>query len=265
MYLGLDVGGTTIKCGALDDDNKIIKIDTIETRAGEGRQIVIERIFALVGDFLDEFDVRSIGMGMPGVVNSDGVLLFSPNLPGWKNVELKHLMSEKFGMPVALDNDANVAAFAELEIGSGRDIGDFLYITLGTGVGGCVIMNSHIVRGLIGGAGEFGHMIIKADDDPADFENAYRIGTLEEYVGKDAIIRLAKQLIEDYPRSELRQYKNLDVKQISEHISQGDPAAIECFKRVGRYLGIGIISVLNLLDLRVAIIGGGISKSHAML
>jgi glucokinase len=166
---------------------------------------------------------------------------------------------------VALDNDANVAAYAELETGAGHDISNFLYVTLGTGVGGCIILNGEIVRGTIGGAGEFGHTIIKADDNEEDFEKSYRTGVLEEYIGKNQIINLAKKIMEEFPKAELGKIKNPDVRQISEFISKGDPVAIECFKRVGHYLGVGITSVLNLLDLRVAIIGGGISQAHSML
>lgn len=267
MYLGVDLGGTNIKAGVVSENGQLIDSISRPTNANEGRSSVITKVVDIIKDLINSSssDVKSIGIGVPGVVNNDGMIYIAPNLPSWKNVPLKKLMKENFDLPIGIDNDANVAAFAELKLGSGRHFNDFIYITLGTGVGGTIISNGEIFRGQNGGAGEIGHIIIDSKASTQDYPNTYRAGTLEEIIGREKIIILARNIAKMTPESTLNNYENLDVKDIDFEAREGDKAAIECFALVGNYLGIGITSIMNLLDIPTAIIGGGIAKANELI
>jgi glucokinase len=178
---------------------------------------------------------------------------------------LKNNLEKHFSLPIAVDNDANVAALAELELGAGKGSDYFLYITLGTGVGGTIVVNRKIFRGFHGYAGEIGHTIINSQEEPSNKKMVFRTGTLEEAIGRNQIIQLAKKIIAKYPNSILHKFEDIDVNHISEATSKNDEGAKVCLKKIGEYLGIGLASALNLLDLNLVIIGGGISQAHDIL
>ena len=266
MYLGIDIGGTNLKSGIIDEDGNLIEQSSIPTNAVMGPEEVINNIKNIILDTKVNFpELKSVGIGVPGIVTDEGVVRISPNLPGWIDLPLKKILAEIIPIPIAINNDANTAAIAELELGAGKELKNFIYITLGTGVGGAIIINRKIFRGDSGGAGEIGHTIIDVNDDENNYSVSFRSGTLEELIGRKQIIVLAKNILNKYADSILNQNNNIDVSSISDSVSENDTASIECFKKIGFYLGAGIASAMNLLDISIAIIGGGISMSDSIL
>jgi glucokinase len=266
MYIGIDLGGTSIKLGVLSPDGELISRSSIPTDAGNGQEHVLQNLENAIENLLKEFpDTKSIGLGVPGVVDSNGTVYNPPNLKGWGIVPIQDILSKKFGLPVAVDNDANAAAVAEAQLGAGKEVPYFLFITLGTGVGGCIIMDGQIWRGERGGAGEIGHIIIDANAQPIPGKGPFRTGVLEEYVGRTQILDCAKRYAAEYPDSLLHNFKNLDIPDIADSIEKGDQAAIECFKESGRLLGLGLATAMAILDMRKVIVGGGISRTHPLL
>ncbi|TAL70017.1 MAG: ROK family protein [Bacteroidetes bacterium] len=265
MYLGIDLGGTNLKSGVIDDNGNIIENSNCPTNADEGYNSVINKIKEIIGDSESKFNIKSIGIGVPGIVSDEGLIRISPNLPGWINLPLKKKLTESTTLPLTIDNDANTAAIAELELGAGKELNNFIYITLGTGVGGTIIINRKIFRGDSGGAGEIGHTIIDANDKSNCYNTSFRSGILEEFIGRKQIIELAKRILLNFPDSILNKNDEVDVSSISDAAAMGDTAAIECFNKIGYYLGVGIASAMNLLDISTSIIGGGISLSDNIL
>lgn len=265
MYISIDLGGTNLKVGVINDDGKILYLKYLPTKATEGKDYIINNIKKQIDNALKKFpNSQSIGIGVPGIVDNQGIVKVAPNLIGWKNVPIKNILSSTYNKPVAVDNDANTAALAELELGNGKDCRNFIYLTLGTGVGGAIVINREIFRGDFGGAGEIGHLIIDSNSN-LNHEKPYRTGILEEFIGKNQITDFAKNYIKDKPESILHLYDKTDPYFITEAIKNNDKAAIEIFRNVGYYLGIGLTNVMNLLDIRLIIIGGGLSLSHPLL
>lgn len=265
MHAGIDIGGTSIKYGITTPNGEIVFQDAMPTDPAQGPDAMIECLKALIHSLIEKFpETLSFGVGFPSVVNpSDGCVYYPPNLPGWGVVPLVELLQASTNRPVAVDNDANVAALAEAVLGAGRDISHFLYVTLGTGVGGGIILNHSIFSGERGGAGEIGHIIIKADDKAGN-EASFRTGTLEEHIGRMGLIRSARSIAAHYPASMLHNFSALDVEHISVCAEQGDQAAVECLTEAGRLLGLGLASILAVLDMRIVVVGGGISRSSSI-
>lgn len=265
MYIGIDLGGTNLKAAVVDDHGDIIHKNMEPTNADKGYEFVLNSIKNSIRSLLNAYKaIQSIGVGVPAVVNHDGVLVVAPNLIGWDNVPLQKILNKEFEIPVAVDNDANAAAVAEFELGAGKDDDSFIYVTLGTGVGGCIIYRREIFRGEIGGAGEIGHSIINANDKLIA-EHPYRTGIVEEYAGRNQITELGRKIIKQYPDSILHKFDRPDPYFISQAIEDGDQAAKLIFTQVGYYLGIGLSTVVNILDISTLIFGGGISLSHHIL
>ena len=198
MYLGLDIGGTNLKIGLINSANELIYQNSQKATSDLHKNNLLEQIIALIQETLSKFPrTKTLGIGVPGVVINN-IVKVAPNLKGWVDIALKRIISEQIDIPIAIDNDANVAAIAEMEIGSGKDLNDFIYLTLGTGVGGTIIFNREIFRGSQGGAGEIGHTIISfQEDNPANLPS-YRLGVLEEFIGRKQIISNAKEIIKEY-------------------------------------------------------------------
>ncbi len=265
MYAGIDLGGTNLKIGVLDSQNDIVYQDSMPTPSDAGPEALIARIESYLAETLYKFPgMKTIGVGVPGVVSKDGIIKIAPNLKGWININLKKQLARKFNIPVAIDNDANVAALAELEIGAGKHAADFLYVTLGTGVGGAVIHERKLFRGAWGGAGEIGHLIINMNENNPE-KPSYRQGVLEEYTGRKQIAAIAESIAVRYPGSILSKTRQFDPFYISKAAESGDECAVEILSEVGFYLGIGLASAMNLLDIPLVIVGGGISLSHESL
>jgi glucokinase len=265
MHLGIDLGGTNLKVGVLNSDGELVYKDSLPTLATNGVDYVIGNITKLIESTIEKFKTQTIGIGVPGVITNGGVVTIAPNLDGWVDIPIKNILQKEFLMPVSVDNDANAAAIAELELGAGKDIDNFIFLTLGTGVGGAIIANRKLFRGEDGGAGEIGHIILNCFDNSHDNLIGYRKGTLEEYIGRTQIISNFKRIQTNHTDNNSVIDTNYDVEDISNAINNGDDSAKECFIEVGEYLGIGLTTVMNLLDIKTTIIGGGISNAHTIL
>lgn len=272
MFGGIDVGGTNIKFGIIDSDGKIVWQDSMPTNAHLGKEAVIATLKNITVQLHEQHvGLQSIGIGFPSVVNPQNkCVYYPPNMPGWDVVPLQEILQQSLGVPVAIDNDANVAGLAESAFGAGRNDSHFLYVTLGTGVGGAIIIDKKLFTGERGGAGEIGHVVVNAFTEPTDEQRnsgrSFRAGVLEEYIGRNGLITMAKHIAAEHPDSMLHAYgDDLDVHHISESAHANDIAALQTLQQTGKLLGLGIASVLAVLDMRVVIVGGGISQSHDIL
>lgn len=268
MKLGIDIGGTSIKSGILDAEYNLTARKSFPTNQEQGPEALQSLIKTIIEAYLSEYEsIESIGIGVPGVVDTDGTVLIAPNLSGWVNIPFGDFLRSFIKVPFALDNDANAAAVAEMKLGAGLDYDDFIYVTLGTGVGGAIIYDKKLFRGSRGGAGEFGHITIDCINEYYGLPD-YRQGTVEEFVGRNGILRHAADLLEelcDGESSELSEIENYDVREISELAEKGDALCFEVMANAASMLGVGLANVMNVLDISVAIFGGGISKSSNIL
>ncbi len=265
MYIGLDIGGTNFKIGVIDENGKLVHQYTAATNAHKGLDYVLNLIKRMLTITMNKFkNAKSIGVGIPGIVDEEGTVKISPNLPEWYDIALGKFLRNQFSLPIEIDNDANAAAAAEMLLGAGKNETHFLYVTLGTGVGGAIVYDRKILRGKHRGAGEIGHVIIDAHES-VNSKMPFRTGILEEYVGRNQITAFAARVIKNYPDSILHKYDRPDPYFVSEASAQNDEAAIEIFTTIGEYLGLGLVSAMNLLDMRLVIIGGGISLAHPIL
>jgi glucokinase len=264
MYIGIDLGGTNLKAGVINERNEIVYQHTVPTNASDGKDAVLDTLIKFMNLLTKKFiKARSIGIGVPGVTTDEGVVVMAPNLPGWENVPLIDILKEHTNLPITLDNDANLAAYAELFMGAARDTDSFLYVSLGTGVGGAIVIDRQIYRGLSGGAGELGHMIIDIGQK-INPTAPYRTGILEEFIGRKQISDFAKSVLKNFPNSILHRSDKTDPYFISQALYKNDEAAKYIFTVIGEYLGVGLASVLNVLDLRLVVIGGGLSQAHPL-
>jgi glucokinase len=266
LYLGIDIGGTTTKFGLLNNNNEIIEQKKINSNADIPPIEMLNEIKEQLDEILKLYpDTCSVGIGVPGVVTSNGILIAAENLPTWENVEvLKYFQSNYSNNSIvfATDNDANAAAVAELEAGVGKNLNNFFYITLGTGVGGTIIINRKIYKGINGGAGEIGHFLLCNYAD--DFATSEEFCILESIIGRKGIIKTANSMMSKAEQKN-KFASGFDVSDISNAALNGNPLAIDIIKSTGRRLGITIASIAVLLDITNFIIGGGISQSDLLI
>lgn len=266
MYLGIDVGGTNLKSGIIDSKGKLIYQLTVPTNAGKGKIYVLKSIGTLVGKALTNFKgIKSVGIGIGGVVSRKGIVTFAPGMPGWENVDIAKYLNKTYDIPIYVENDACIAALAEMLVGACKRETDFLMVSMGTGISGAIVYDRQIIKGANGGAGDLGHLIIDMKQTVTNQEQVYTTGILEGYVGKNKIAEYAKEQMSKYPNSILNKYEKLDPYFLSDAIMKGDKASGEIFKEIGKILGIGIASALNLLDLSLVVFGGGLAQSHQSL
>ncbi len=269
--LGVDMGATTIKAGAVTPEGKILEQVSVETLANKGPATVLKQIGEAVRQLLARrkpVDCFGIGIGSPGVVTvHDGAVHNPPNFSNWNDVQVAKAIRKVIPLPVFIENDANCAAIAEAKYGSGVDHKDFLFVIWGTGVGGGIILDRKIYRGPYGGAGEVGHVSIDYNGRRC---NCGSLGCIEAYIGQRYLSQRTKEILEssppDRPRSKIKELVggNLDKIEpsvISLAAEQGDEEAIGILEEAGELLGCALASVLNTVDLRVVVIGGGVSAA----
>ena len=197
------------------------------------------------------------GAAVPATVDSsDGVILSSPNLPELDGLRFAEFFAGRLSIPVLLENDANAAAVGEKWMGASRGVENSICVTLGTGVGGGLILDGHLYRGVDGSAGEIGHIVVEADGHPCGCGST---GCVEQYSSATAIVRIAKALIPEYPGTPLSNFDELTPLEVYNAGLAGDALSLEVFRRVGRYLGIALGGLVNVLNPEVIVIGGGAS------
>ncbi|HEX7319399.1 MAG TPA: ROK family protein [bacterium] len=258
MILGLDIGGTNIKAGVVNA-GKIVRRYRFPTRAHQ-RQAAVEQIKRVVDRFAGR--ISAVGIGCAGIIDSEkGIVRYSPNFAGWENVELGPILARDFNKPVRVINDVNAIMLGEWKYGAARGYDNAFLFTLGTGVGGAAVVEGKLLFGACGFAGEFGHTTIDFKGPRCACGNR---GCLERYVGSRHIVDLARRLIRN-ERSALRAYGALSPRIIAREARRGDRVARAVFDRIGTYIGIGVSSIVNLLDPEIVIVSGGIARAGAIL
>ena len=214
---------------------------------------------------IDKADCIGVGVGAPGAVDEDGVMTGGAVNLGWDVFNLRTAMEEKLGgIKVIAGNDANVAAYGEMMKGGGKGHKNVVAVTLGTGVGGGVIIGGKLITGSTGAAGEIGH--IRVADGEEEKCNCGHTGCLEQYASATGIARLARRrLAKDDKASSLRSVENLDAKAVFDAVKAGDEVAIEIAHEFGSYLGKGLASVADVVNPEIFVIGGGVSKAGDIL
>ncbi len=267
--IGLDLGGTFIKIGVVDEKGKILSKKEIPTPQGKGRAQIIKVMAESIGNCMKNYPKKEflgIGIGTPGLVDKNGKVFLAPNLPNWNNLNLKKIFEQKFSLPVKVDNDANAITWGEYKFGAGKNYDNIICITLGTGVGGGVVLNGELLRGAKYSAVEIGHMPICYAGPKCKCGN---IGCIEQYVGAKYIVDMAKKKLKVRKSLILEiVYGKIDKitpKIISEAYNRGDKLAKEVWIEVGVYLGTLLSGLVNLLNPQVIVIGGGVAQVGEIL
>lgn len=265
---GVDIGGTTCKIGLFETTGTLLDKWEIKTNTQNGGASILDDVAASIKDKLaaekiDADMVQGVGVGVPGPVTGDGVVLRCVNL-GWNVVDVKKELSSRTGFAVQVGNDANVAALGEMWQGGGKGHNNVVMVTLGTGVGGGIIVDRHIVAGAKGAGGEIGHMMV--NENEKDFCNCGRRGCLEQYTSATGIVRMAKyKLAEDTRETSLRGIDPLTAKDIFDCAKADDAVALELVEELGKVLGKALAGIACVVDPEIFVIGGGVSKAGDIL
>ena len=265
--IGVDLGGTNLRIAAVDEQGALVEKVTLGTKVSLGRDHVIDDMCDAIERMSEKYKnsapMLGIGIGVPGIIDMQtGLLRESPNLPGWADYPVRAEIERRLKTVVILENDANVAAFGEKWLGAAKDFSDMAMLTLGTGVGGGLVLGGAIWRGANGMAGEFGHTTVEPEGHPCGCGNR---GCLEQYASATAVVRMAREAISNNSGSALARAANSDAefsaKSIYNLAIQGDEDARRIFRYVGRCLGIVLSAMVNSLNLPIYVIGGGASSA----
>jgi glucokinase len=263
--IGVDLGGTNLRIAAVDEGGKLLSRISLGTEVSLGREHVVEELCRATAELVDKYQGSSefcgIGVGVPGLIDTEsGRLVESPNLPGWSNYDVKGDIERRLGTTVILENDANAAALGEQWLGAGRNYGSMCMYTLGTGVGGGLVLNGRIWRGWNGMAGELGHCNVEPHGHPC---NCGSWGCIEQYASATAVVRVAREAIAAGEATALRELAEpeLTARAIFDCAMRGDMVAKRVFEQMGRSLGVAIGSMVNAMNLPIYVIGGGVSSA----
>lgn len=265
---GVDVGGTTVKLGFFDTDGNLINKWEIPTRTENGGENILPDIAEAIkkeiaAQNVNASDVVGVGIGVPGPVDSEGVVHKAVNL-GWGQFNLVETMSPLLpGMRIMGGNDANVAALGEMWKGGGQGHKNMVAVTLGTGVGGGVIIEGKLLNGATGAGGEIGH--IHVEDNETESCGCGNYGCLEEYASATGVVRLAKRELAASDKPSVLREGELSAKSVFDAVKAGDELAIDVAKKFGQYLGKGLAVIAGVVNPEIFVIGGGVSKAGEIL
>jgi glucokinase len=256
QVFAVDLGGTFLRIALVDCSGKIHQQQKERTPRGDSPDVIVDALAAAADRWSN--DGRRIGAAsimVPGTVdNQNAVVVQAPNLPSLTNFPLQAVLEERLGWPVLLENDANAAAVGEMWLGAARGCRDVVSVTLGTGVGGGVILDGKLWRGAHGSAGEIGHTTV---DPFSDLHcKCGNIGCLELFASATAIVRMAREDLSRFPQSMLNR-DDLTAERVYDAGREGDELAISVFKRFGTYLGVGLANLINIIDPEIIVIAGG--------
>jgi glucokinase len=267
VQVGVDVGGTNIKFGIVDNDGRILFRRKTATEPRRGSDAILASIVEQIEGLLREAgrrpeDVSGIGLGVPGTADSEtGTVVYAPNL-FWTNVAVAPAMHKVFSSPVCVAQDTRAAAWGEYQAGAARGARSIAAVTLGTGIGCGMVMDGKIFHGALNTAGEFGHQIVEIEGEPC---NCGRFGCLEAHAGGLAIVREAKRRIPGLAEKCGKSDAAIGVDDVYALALVGDPQARELAESVVRYIGVGLVNLLNLTSVEMICISGGISNAPAEL
>jgi glucokinase len=265
--IGVDLGGTNLRIAAVNEQGTLLEKVTLGTQVALGRDRVVNDMCAAIqqvaGKHRDSGRLMGIGIGVPGIIDmKTGMVHESPNLPDWADYPARDEIEKRLGTRVILENDANSAAFGEKWLGAARDFDDMAMLTLGTGVGGGLVLGGRIWHGMTGMAGEFGHTTVEPDGALCGCGNR---GCLEAYASATAVLRMAREAIASGAAAGLARAAGADpefsAKVVYNLAIHGDEDARHVFRRVGRALGIVLSDLVNSLNLPIYVIGGGVSNA----
>ncbi len=265
--MGVDVGGTSVKLGLFETEGKLLDKWEIPTRKENHGEQILPDVAASILEKLEERkirreDVAGVGMGIPAPVDSEGVVQQTANV-GWGYKEVTRELSELLdGMRVEAGNDANVAAMGEMWLGAGRGEKNVVMVTLGTGVGGGVIVNGHMIVGQHGAGGEIGHICVNREEEDACGCGLH--GCLEQYASATGIAKLARKALSG-EHEETVLHGEPSAKDVFDAVKAGDALATRIADEFGRYLGAALASLAVVVDPAVFVIGGGVSKAGSVL
>ncbi len=260
--MGIDIGGTKVLGGVVDPNGNVLAHARRETPAEDGPKIV-QRVVEVIRELADAHEVEAVGIGAAGWIDAKrSTVLFAPNL-AWRNEPLRDEVARHIPVPVVVENDANVAAWAEFQFGAGADAQESMVMyTIGTGIGGALVLNGELVRGASGIAGELGHVLAVPDGHPC---GCGRRGCIEQYASGNALVRFAHTLAAEDAESatQLLEMSGGSVEAITGPMvtsaaKVGDPVAREAFQQVGYWLGNGLADLVQIIDPQLLVIGGGV-------
>ena len=270
--IGIDVGGTNVKIALVDGDGKIIYSNSVPTYAQMGYEYTVNNIKQAIKDLMKETnteskDIQGIGFDFPGQVDcKTGVVKNAPNIPGWVNVPIAQMIEDEFHIPTRIDNDVRCAALGELKFGAGRGCENFVCITVGTGIGSGLVINGKVVRGAANAAGEIGHIKLQMEDGPLC--GCGDSGCLEAFASGPSIVAMAQEYLKGGKSAKFRELAGdgeITPYIVAKAAEAGDPVAKRIFEKMGYYIGMGLTSVINLLNPEKIIIGGGVAECGDLL
>lgn len=269
IYIGVDLGGTAIKVGICNEEGQLLHTYEGPTETQKGADTIVNNIERYVRLIVEQspFDweqVAGVGAGVAGFTNvREGIIIFAPNV-GLKDLHIREILEERLGKPIKINNDANVAALGEAWGGAGKGIDNCVCYTLGTGVGGGIIIDGKIYQGFSGFAGELGHISVVPDLEAIQC-GCGQMGCLETVSSATGIIRMAKDAVARGDRTSLALVENIMAKDVFDAAKEGDEAAIRIVNRAAFYIGKSLAAVAVVLNPEVFIIGGGVSKAGDIL
>ncbi len=268
--IGVDIGGTKIAAGVVDEDGRIIAKTRRDTDPRDSAS-VDRGVVEACQELADEHEIGAIGLAAPGFIGADqATVLFTPNLP-WRDHPLRDVVAKELGadVKIVVENDANAAGWAEYRFGAGRDVQDMLLLTIGTGLGGALVVGDRLIRGAWGVAAEVGHMRVVPG---GHYCGCGHEGCWEQYASGSALVRDAQSALITQPERGTRLLElaggdadDLTGPQVTQAAQEGDPLAVELLAELGRWIGEGSASVAALLDPAIVVIGGGVSAAGDLL
>jgi glucokinase len=243
--IGIDIGGTNLKAGVVSEREGLIELLQEPTQTSREAQL-IEQITTIVEKFSKEYALKGVGIGIAGLVNHEkGTIVTSPHLPV-KQTPLKKILEKRLGIPVIVDNDVNASGLGERFFGAGRDALNFIYLTIGTGIGGAIFINGELYRGTMGFAGELGHMIVDLNGPVCDCNTQ---GCLEALASGTALERIT----------------GLSGAEVTARAEKGNQMARDALRFIGKHIGIGIANAINIFDPELVLLGGKVVKAEKFL
>jgi len=268
VCFGIDIGGTAVKAGLFNTEGKLLNKWDFSTQRTEDGKDILRDVAKFIKNKIEELklpmeSVIGVGVGIPGPVTDEGQVLMLANL-GLANFNIEKEMSEMTGLKVKAGNDANVAAMGEYWMGGGKGYKSLVLATLGTGVGGGIILNGHILSGSNGAAGEIGHILVNEEETSSC--GCKKQGCLEQYASATGIVRLAKKfLAESDEASSLRGKEDISAKMVFDHAKAGDKLALAVVDKACYYLGLAMAHIAQVVDPEAFVIGGGVSKAGEII
>jgi glucokinase len=273
FLIGIDLGGTNIKVGCFDHELRLITNTSVTTGVDMGPNVVVDRMVEAISDLLTAdgsglADISAAGIGTPGPADyRGGILIKSTNMPTFKNVPIRQMLSDRLHCPVAFENDGNVACFGEFSVGAGKDVDDIVFFTLGTGIGCGIVSSGRLIQGATGNAAEVGHMIV---DPKGEQCNCGQRGCVEVIASASNTARRATNAVEAGEPSSLKQILDetgeITCKDVYQHLGQGDALAQRITDETHHALAVMCVNMLHVTDpARIVFTGGMIAAGEVLL